>query len=280
MSTLPTKTDLVGNPTEGAYKTALGLLYDIISENQSGLAAILAEIVSVATANKLLLLNANGKLPADITGSSASCTGNAASATKFADGSTSASFAPSGFGLGGSAIYVGDNVDLNGIYKCGAYYFGANQTNRPCDYGTLWVLGGSSNDLLSQIVISPAAKIYTRQKNSGTWTAWKQGATIDQISAYVCKAWVRFNGSGTPAITASGNVTSITDLGVGYFQINFTTALSSNSYVILGIGGNNNAAQYALGVSPISQSTTAAVINTWAANGVVDLTDIHIGIFA
>jgi hypothetical protein len=35
---------------------------------------------------------------------------------------------------------------------------------------------------------------------------------------YGCRAWVNFNGTGTPAISASGNVSSITDEGVGRFR--------------------------------------------------------------
>ena len=48
------------------------------------------------------------------------------------------------------------------------------------------------------------------------------------------KAWVVFNGTGTPAITASSNVTSITDNGTGDYTINFTTALSSTAYAWYG----------------------------------------------
>lgn len=44
------------------------------------------------------------------------------------------------------------------------------------------------------------------------------------------RAWVNFNGTGTVAIRASGNVTSITDNGTGDYTVNFTTALSDTSY--------------------------------------------------
>jgi hypothetical protein len=44
------------------------------------------------------------------------------------------------------------------------------------------------------------------------------------------KAWVNFNGTGTPAIRGSLNVTSITDLGVGNWQVNFTTAMTDVNY--------------------------------------------------
>jgi hypothetical protein len=44
-------------------------------------------------------------------------------------------------------------------------------------------------------------------------------------TAYGCRAWVNFNGTGTVAIRASGNVSSITDHGPGDYTVNFTTAM-------------------------------------------------------
>jgi hypothetical protein len=43
------------------------------------------------------------------------------------------------------------------------------------------------------------------------------------------KAWVNFNGTGTVAIRASFNVTSITDVGVGTYTVNYTNAISANA---------------------------------------------------
>jgi len=45
-----------------------------------------------------------------------------------------------------------------------------------------------------------------------------------------CRAWVNFNGTGTVAIRGSGNVTSITDNGVGDYRVNFTTAMPDVNY--------------------------------------------------
>jgi hypothetical protein len=47
---------------------------------------------------------------------------------------------------------------------------------------------------------------------------------------YACRAWVNFNGTGTVAIRASGNVSSITDNGVGMYTVNFTTAMQDANY--------------------------------------------------
>lgn len=46
----------------------------------------------------------------------------------------------------------------------------------------------------------------------------------------LCRAWVNFNGTGTVAIRASFNVSSITDNGTGNYTVNFATALSDANY--------------------------------------------------
>lgn len=48
------------------------------------------------------------------------------------------------------------------------------------------------------------------------------------------KAWVNFNGTGTVAIRASFNVSSITDNGTGDYTVNFTNALPDANYSICG----------------------------------------------
>jgi hypothetical protein len=49
-------------------------------------------------------------------------------------------------------------------------------------------------------------------------------------TAYGCRAWVNFNGTGTVAIRASGNVSSIGDNGTGIYTLNLTTAMPDTNY--------------------------------------------------
>ena len=53
--------------------------------------------------------------------------------------------------------------------------------------------------------------------------------------AYGCRAWVNFNGTGTVAIRASGNVSSITDNGAGDYTVNFTSAMPDANYSVVSI---------------------------------------------
>jgi hypothetical protein len=95
--------------------------------------------------------------------------------------------------------------------------------------------------------------------------------------SYSCRAWVNFNGTGTVAIRASGNVSSITDNGTGDYTVNFTTAMSDANYstvksvtlaysVLVVRGGNNSA-------------SAAAVYVTNTLNAQVDPTEVFVAIF-
>ena len=57
------------------------------------------------------------------------------------------------------------------------------------------------------------------------------------VAGQLCRAWVNFNGTGTVAIRAAYNVSSITDNGTGDYQINLTTAMPDANYCFVGSGG-------------------------------------------
>jgi len=60
-----------------------------------------------------------------------------------------------------------------------------------------------------------------------------KGATLDPggtAPMHACRAWVNFNGTGTLAIRGGGNVSSVTDVGVGNYTVNFTTDMEDANY--------------------------------------------------
>ena len=52
---------------------------------------------------------------------------------------------------------------------------------------------------------------------------------------YACRAWVNFNGTGTVAIRASGNVSSLIDHTAGDYTVNFATAMPDANYSAIGM---------------------------------------------
>jgi hypothetical protein len=82
---------------------------------------------------------------------------------------------------------------------------------------------------------------------------------------YACRAWVNFNGTGTVAIRASGNVSGITDNGTGVYTINFTTALADADYALSGSGYNaagNNSVGLDTNRPPSASAAPISVTNT------------------
>jgi hypothetical protein len=57
---------------------------------------------------------------------------------------------------------------------------------------------------------------------------------------FSCRAFVNFNGTGTVAIRASGNVSSITDIATGRYTINFTTAMPDTNYSVTASASSTN----------------------------------------
>ena len=71
-------------------------------------------------------------------------------------------------------------------------------------------------------------------------TSGGNSSTSEQIAQGRAKAWVNFNGTGTVAIRDDFNVSSITDEGTGYYTINFTYAMPSTNYAVVGSAGLDN----------------------------------------
>jgi len=106
---------------------------------------------------------------------------------------------------------------------------------------TLPTGAGSANQLLKNGSTAGSLAFGTATEDGSGNFAFNSGYGSSAV-AYGCRAWVNFNGTGTVAIRASANVSSITDNGTGDYTVNFTTALVDVNYVtILTVAGNRNA---------------------------------------
>jgi hypothetical protein len=96
--------------------------------------------------------------------------------------------------------------------------------------------------------------------------------------AYGCRAWVNFNGTGTVAIRASGNVSSITDNGTGDYTVNFTTALPDANYSYV-FGTSLNRIAQAQNTSGVVLSGSIRILTYDTANAAADTADVCVSIF-
>ena len=99
--------------------------------------------------------------------------------------------------------------------------------------------------------------------------------------AYGCRAWVNFNGTGTVAIRASGNVSSITDNGVGNYTVNFTTAMPDANYAAIGSGFRDvfSSAEAAESFTSYAVGSVNALFATGSSGAAFDTNAFSVAIF-
>ena len=77
---------------------------------------------------------------------------------------------------------------------------------------------------------------------------------------FACRAWVNFVGTGTVAINESGNVSSITDNGLGKYAVNYTTDMEDANYCVVSSGAT--ATSYTTNPGPVEATVGAYVLST------------------
>ena len=153
-------------------------------------------------------------------------------------------------------------------------------------------LNGNANGSGTLTIASPntnSDRTLTLPDSTGTLATAE--STLAQFSAsgsapvYACRAWVNFNGTGTVAIRASGNVSSITDVGTGQYTVNLTTAMPDVNYATVASGakaisgddGNNSVAIG--GISRVPTTTTVPITNFTESVGQTDNAYIYVAVF-
>ena len=79
-------------------------------------------------------------------------------------------------------------------------------------------------------------------------------------TVYGVRAWIKFDGEGTVAISGSKNISALTDNGTGDYTVTFSTAMPDTNYAVVGMGSANGG-NGAIGVNtsghvPVLYSTT------------------------
>ena len=120
----------------------------------------------------------------------------------------------------------------------------------------------------------PAASYASQaEQETGTETAKSVAPGTQQYHPSALKAWISFNGTGTPAARVSYNVSSITDNGTGDYTINFTTAFSSTDYAaFMGMAGTVSTTPGYM-TAPYSATPTAAAFRLWTLDFTNNNTD-------
>jgi hypothetical protein len=90
-------------------------------------------------------------------------------------------------------------------------------------------------------------------------------------------AWANFNGTGTLAVRASFNVSSITDNGAGDYTINFASPMPDRNYVICGVSYvvATAASTFTINSTPTVTSCRIGSVNA-AGTLLIDSDEMHV----
>lgn len=134
-------------------------------------------------------------------------------------------------------------------------------------------------DSAGDLVVTQAVQTLTNKTFSGAQVFGTASLAEPTGTAplYMARAWVNFNGTGTVAIRASGNVTSITDNGIGQYTVNFTTAMPDANYTAVANGGTlaNDGAI----VNPDTYNTSSFALTFRKATNTFDYAFCNVAIF-
>jgi hypothetical protein len=97
-------------------------------------------------------------------------------------------------------------------------------------------------------------------------------------TVYGCRAWVNFDGTGTPAIRASGNVSSITDNNTGDYTVNFTTALPDANFEVNGVAYYPGVAVATLGLASLATGSVRVNAINAAGSANIDVDQMHVSV--
>ena len=169
--------------------------------------------------------------------------------------------------LGGSISFGGENGQATTPYNFGSIagrYEGSGYLGY-LQFSTT----GAGSVVTEQMRIDSAGLL---KFNSGYGSA---------ATAYGCRAWVNFNGTGTVAIRGSGNVSSITDNGTGDYTVNFTTSMPDVNYAYSHSYSNEVNVQHTIGFLSSLLSSSLRVSHYNAANSAntADKSYVFIAIF-
>jgi len=102
-------------------------------------------------------------------------------------------------------------------------------------YGDVYV------DTSSNIVFRNGASSTERMRIDSSGNLKFNSGYGSVATAYGCRAWANFNGTGSLAVLASGGISSISDGGTGDYTVNFASAMPDANYsVSKGVCQNND----------------------------------------
>jgi len=175
-----------------------------------------------------------------------------------------------GYSIGGWSVFMSQGT-ASGIYN---------------DVNNQWIIYGTHNGA-TDIRYAGSTKLATTSTGvsvTGTCSATSFTGSASGLTgipapaalttasgsapSYSARAWVNFNGVGAVSINGSGNVSSIQDVGVGRYRVNFSTAMQDANYAIaLGSSSDSATANRSMNENNLSRTASRCDVTVCDMNG-------------
>ena len=212
------------------------------------------------------------------------------------DGTSGQSLQTNGSGTlswASASVTIANRSDVNGVHTTGSVTSGTTSLTVASATGIVAGMVVTGEGITPGTTVSSiASTTVTLSANAGATLSSDPVGFYDNTKALspgsvggqLCRAWVNFDGTGTVAIRASYNVSSITDNGVGDYTVNFTTALADANYAVSGhtradAAGGAVTLTAAVGSTTWQQSGSVRISAFSTAGGLVDTQYVSVAIF-
>jgi hypothetical protein len=148
--------------------------------------------------------------------------------TNINDGTINVAATGTGAGTANTRLFMG-GYELTSGNAAGLWFGARNNENT----GVIGSRTASGNIAFETYSSGSWGERFRISNNGSLSSVIPGGSTL--YPSFACRAWVNFNGTGTVAIRASGNVSSITDNAAGDYTVNFTTAMPDGFWAASGI---------------------------------------------
>jgi hypothetical protein len=193
-----------------------------------------------------------------------------------ANGGTNATTAPDARTALGAA--ASGAVTASGLTQATARLLGRTTAST----GAIEELTVGSNLTLSAGSINLATNPAIGAATATTPAAGANGTGVATTAFVQNRAWVNFNGTGTVAIRASWNVTSITDNSTGNYTVNFTTAMADANFCALvsinNVSGGSAIVQPYVTTPTVNSNVQVITLENGGGNP-ADTAGTHVAIF-
>lgn len=122
----------------------------------------------------------------------------------------------------------------------------------------------------------------TIKANTLSNVAGTQSIAVDRVAQGTAIAWVRVTVSaGVPSVAANYNISSVTDVGVGIYTLNFTTSMPDLNYAFTGGGQHTSGAVIVTGYTGATRTTSTLPLAAYRtdAAGFADVTEVDVAVF-